>query len=119
MKHALTVPLLCAGCFVAGLAVSPRMGISTQEGTVAAPAALDGKGVFFSGDDLKRRFPAADNAGKFSADPDQATARTNNQLAWEPVYRFTYQRRQYFDPPQKNEVSGEMLNWAGSEMHEN
>ena len=116
----ITVPLLCAGCFVAGLAVSPHLRVSAQEGASAsAPTAIDGKGLFFSSEDLKKRFPMADKTGKFSNDPDQATAKTNNQLAWEPTYRFTYQRRQYFDPAQKNDVSGEMLNWAGSEMHEN
>ena len=110
-----------------GCSVSPRLQVAAQGRPGAplaapnspGPMAQDGKGLYFSSEELKKRFPPADKAGNFTADPDPATAKTQNNLAWEPTYRFTLQRRQYMEPARKNEVSGEMLHWAGSEMHEN
>ena len=116
MKRTLAIGLFGACCFVAGLALSPR-GIVVEAAVQAQPAApravVDGKGMFFSSEDIQKMFPPADKNGNLPP------TNISNHLAWDPSYRFTVMRRQYFEPARKSEATGEMLHYAGSEMHEN
>ena len=115
MRRSCAIGLFGAGCFLAGLMLSPRVMVveASAQAQPAAPRAIDGKGMFFSSEDIQRMFPPADKAGNLPP------MKISNHLAWDPFYRFTVMRRQYFEPAQKNEASGEMLHYAGSEMHEN
>lgn len=118
MKRMIPVALFGAACFLAGYMFHPHGSVAAQSQTAQAPApavrAVNGKGMYFSIDDIRKKFPPADSHGDFaSGDPG-----TPNHLAWAPEYRFTLMRRQYFDPPRKD-ATGEMEHYAGSEMHEN
>lgn len=116
MSRLLAIGLFGACCFLAGLTLSPGGVVTAQtsaQAQPAAPQAIDGKGVFFSSEDIQRLFPPADKKG------DLPPSSISNYLAWDPYYRFTVRRRPYFDPARKNEATGEMLRYAGSEMHEN
>jgi mannose-6-phosphate isomerase-like protein (cupin superfamily) len=74
---------------------------------------VDGEAMVFTNEQLEKMYPPADKAGQLpSGNP------TTN-LAWEPNYRLALMRRAHFDPPQKNEATGETMPYAGSEMHEN
>jgi mannose-6-phosphate isomerase-like protein (cupin superfamily) len=118
MKRLIPVVLTGAACFLAGYMFNPHGNVAAQGQTAQAPApavrAVNGKGMYFSIDDIRKKFPPADAHGDFApGDPG-----TPNHLAWAPEYRFTLMRRQYFDPPRKD-ATGEMEHYAGSEMHEN
>ena len=124
MKRLISVALFGAVCFLAGYMFSPHAGAAAQGQAAQAPLAapgppatrvVNGKGMYFPIDEIKKRFPPADAHGDFPQG-DQGAA---NHLAWAPEYRFTLMRRQYFDPPRKNANTGEMEHYVGSEMHEN
>ena len=124
MKRLIPGALFGAICFLAGYMVNPRAGVVAQSQATQANAttpgppgsrAVNGKGLYYSIDEIKRRFPPADGHGDFPpGDPG-----TTNHLAWAPQYRLTLMRRQYFDPPRKDPNTGEMEHYVGSEMHEN
>lgn len=128
MKRMIPAVLFGAACFLAGYMFSPRARVVAQGQAVQGPAAqaplaapgppstraVNGKGMYYSIDEVRKRFPPADAHGNF-APGDQGAA---NHLAWAPEYRFTLMRRQYFDPPRKD-ATGEMEHFVGSEMHEN
>jgi len=86
MKRLIPVVLFGAICFLAGYMLNPHTRVSAQGQTAPAPEvkAVNGKGMYFSIDDIKKRFPPADAHGDFAAgDPG-----TPNHLAWAPEYRF-------------------------------
>ena len=124
MKQLIPGALFGAVCFLAGYMVNPRAGVVAQSQATQANAttpgppgsrAVNGKGLYYSIDEIKRRFPPADAHGDFPPGDPGAT----NHLAWAPQYRLTLMRRQYFDPPRKDPNTGEMEHYVGSEMHEN
>ncbi len=120
MKHVISVVFFGAVCFFAGYSFSPRAHVAQAQSVTAAPApnavrAVNGKGLYYSIGEIKKRFPQADVHGDFATNDPGGT----NHLAWAPEYRFTLMRRPYFDPPKKNANTGEMEHYAGSEMHEN
>jgi mannose-6-phosphate isomerase-like protein (cupin superfamily) len=129
MKRMIPVALFGVVCFLAGYMFSPRARVAAQGQAAQGPAApaplaapgppstrvVNGKGMYYSIDEIKKRFPPADAHGDFPSG-DQGAA---NHLAWAPEYRFTLMRRQYSDPPRKNPNTGEMEHYVGSEMHEN
>jgi mannose-6-phosphate isomerase-like protein (cupin superfamily) len=118
MKRLIPVALFGTACFLAGYMFGTRSGVSAQSQAAAQPPAnraVNGKGLYYSIDDIKKRFAPADARGDF---PQGDTGATNH-LAWAPEYRFTLMRRQYFDPPRKSPTTGEMEHFVGSEMHEN
>jgi len=124
MKRMISAALFGAVCFLAGYAFSPHAGVAAQGQAAQAPLAtpgppatrvVNGQGMYYSIDEIKKKFPPADAHGDFPQG-DQGAA---NHLAWAPEYRFTLMRRQYFDPPRKNANTGEMEHYVGSEMHEN
>ena len=49
----------------------------------------------------------------------QHASLTVSTRGWDPFYRFTEMRRTYYDPPRKDPNTGEMISYAGAEMHEN
>ena len=128
MKRMIPVALFGAVCFLGGYMFSPRARVAAQgqaaqgqaaQAPLAAPGpaatrVVNGKGMYYSIDDIKKRFPPADAHGDFAPGDTGAAA----HLAWTPEYRFTLMRRQYFDPPRKD-ATGEMEHFVGSEMHEN
>ena len=122
MKRAISVALFGAVCFLAGYSFSPRGRVAQAQTATPAEApvatavkAVNGKGMYYSIGDIKKRFPQADAHGDFA----QGDSGGANHLAWAPEYRFTLMRRPYFDPARKNANTGEMEHYAGSEMHEN
>jgi len=123
MKRVICLTLFGTGCFYAGYALNPRGRVAAQgerqQEAIAAPGpsatrAVNGKAVYYSIDELKKKYPPADAHGNYAGEDNGAAV----HLAWAPEYRFTLMRRQYFDPPRKT-ATGEMLPYAGSEMHEN
>ena len=124
MKRVIPVALFGVVCFLAGYMFSPRARVAAQGPAAQAPVAtpgppstrvVNGKGMYFPIDEIKKRFPPADAHGDFPPGDQGAL----NHLAWTPEYRFTLMRRQYSDPPRKNPNTGEMEHYVGSEMHEN
>lgn len=123
MKRNISVGLFGAACFFAGYMFSSRADVSAQGKTVevtlagpgpAATRAVNGKGMYYSIDELKKKYAPADAHGNYSGSDKGGAV----QLAWDPEYRFTLMRRQWFDPARKDNT-GEMEHYAGSEMHEN
>jgi mannose-6-phosphate isomerase-like protein (cupin superfamily) len=89
----------------------PHVTLFAQATELPAPRAVDGKGMYFSSDFIKKAFPPARNGVL-------PPSTVSNHLAWDPFYRFTVMRREHHGTPRKH-ASGEMLPYAGSEMHEN
>jgi mannose-6-phosphate isomerase-like protein (cupin superfamily) len=123
MKRFTFLAMFGAACFFAGYMFSSHATVAAQgqaaQAGIAAPGppasrAVNGKGLYYSIDDIKKKFPPADAHGNY-APGDTGGA---NHLAWAPEYRFTLMRRQYFDPARKD-ATGELEHYAGSEMHEN
>jgi mannose-6-phosphate isomerase-like protein (cupin superfamily) len=119
MKRMTPVLLLCVG-YLAGLATIPHVTVVAQDQNMqgqgaqpAAPQAVDGKGMYFSSEYIKKMFPTADKNGKLPS------STISNHLAWDPSYRFTIMRRQHYGQPQKDPRSGEMILYSDAEMHEN
>ncbi|HEV2201925.1 MAG TPA: hypothetical protein VGR73_19065 [Bryobacteraceae bacterium] len=123
MKRFIPVALFGAVCFFAGYMFHPRVSVAAQERAAQAPLAapglpasraVNGKGFYYPIDEIKKKYPPADAHGNYAQGDTGSAA----HLAWTPEYRFTLMRRQYFDPPRKDNT-GEMEHFAGSEMHEN
>lgn len=119
MKRLICVASFGAVCFLAGYMFSPHAGVAAKgqaaQAPLAAPGppatkAVNGKGVYYSIDDIKKRFPPADAHGDFP----QGDQGGPGHLAWAPEYRFTLIRRQYFDSPRKNAKTGDALGGRNS-----
>lgn len=72
MKRFIAIVFFGAGCFFAGYMFSPRAGVAAQapQTPAAAPGpsaarAVNGKGMYFPIDDIKKRFPPAEYLGSW------------------------------------------------------
>src|SRR5260370_23152358 len=108
MKRVIAAVLFGGVCFLAGSTFSPYARVAAQGQAAPAPLAtpgppatrvVNGKGMYYSIDEIKKRFPPADAHGDFPQG-DQGAA---NHLAWAPEYRFTLMSSQYFDPTRQND----------------
>jgi mannose-6-phosphate isomerase-like protein (cupin superfamily) len=112
MKQAVVVGMLCAACYLAGRATTIGAGVSAQEPPAAAaaqapqPKAVPGQGVYFSIDEIKKRFVT----------PDKKGSQTN--IITDSYYRLAVQRRPYYDPPKETQTSKILSHWDDAEMHE-
>ena len=74
--------------YVLGLAPMQIPSVRAQaQAAPAAPRAVDGKGLYFSSEQIKKMFPPADKTGNLPP------STISNHLAWDPFYRFTVMRR--------------------------
>jgi mannose-6-phosphate isomerase-like protein (cupin superfamily) len=123
MKRVIPFGLICvAAGFLGGYVTSQRSVVIAQggdsykrSGLGPGPAASrfqDGKAYVILRDDVLKKFPPADKAGKV------AEGGPSSNLGWDPVYSLVVMRRPYMDPPQKLASTGELSHWAGAEMHE-
>jgi mannose-6-phosphate isomerase-like protein (cupin superfamily) len=117
MKRYIGIGLFCAG-YLAGMATmqhttvnaqapgQPYPGASLQAypGGPPAPRAEPGKWMYWSGDDLKKRFLVPGDV--------------STTLAWTPQYRLNVNRRAYLDPEKMTRTSKMMSHWDDAEMHE-
>src|SRR5271169_4558223 len=110
MKRAMFLALFGVTCFLAGLAVKPLVSVMAQgkiqaeEDAKTSAKAVPGKALYFSAEEIKKRF--------VDAAPQGAT-----HLAWDPAYRFTVMRRPYYETAKKMN-SGQVSHWDDAEMHE-
>ena len=121
MIKRLVYGLICAACYLAGVASNPRVAVTAQgqPGQQAQPGgggglralapptrAEHGKAMYFNIEDIKKKFT-------------NEKVMTATHLAWDPFYRFTVMTRAYYDPPRTMNVSKTISNWDDAEMHEN
>lgn len=110
MKRSMVAVLFGVICFLAGLSLKPLVTawaqgkIQAEEDAKASPRAVPGKAMYFSSEEIKKRF--------VDAAPQNAT-----HLAWDPAYRFTVMRRPYYETAKKMN-SGQVSHWDDAEMHE-
>jgi mannose-6-phosphate isomerase-like protein (cupin superfamily) len=105
MRRFVAVGLLCAGCCAAYWASGVRAGVAAQQ--VPHPAepgskAERGKGVYFSVDEIKKKF----------ANPGQTT------IFEDADYRFAVQTRTYHEPMKMTGTSKTLSHWDDADMHE-
>jgi mannose-6-phosphate isomerase-like protein (cupin superfamily) len=110
MKRSMLAVLFGAVCFLAGLSLKPlatawaQGKIQAEDDAKTSPRAVPGKAMYFSAEEIKKKF--------VDAAPQGAT-----HLAWDPAYRFTVMRRPYYETAKKMN-SGQVSHWDDAEMHE-
>lgn len=90
--------VVCAAPAFAQRAAMPKLGVFSGANRTPMPAgtpAASGEGMYWSGDDLKKAFPASKEV-------------TMGNFAWTPIYRLSVVQRPAYADSAK----------AGSEMHE-
>src|SRR4051812_31958857 len=107
------IPLVfCAGCLIgsllshgSGLAAqtTPPGTSATYPGGVVPPPQTNGKAMFWSAEDVKKRLTSQKDS--------------SNTLTWSPQYRLTLMKRDYLEPQQMTRVSKVMSHWGDGEMH--
>jgi len=131
VKRVIPFGVLCLAIgFLAGIASAPRNIAAAQSappergGLGPGPAATriaDGHAYIIAIDDLKQKFPPADQSGRL------APSTNSPDLGWDPVYSLSLLRSPYLDPPVKSPDTGNMVRWGvfsgekaayDAEMHE-
>lgn len=102
MRRFLFTAVLCAGAYFAGYEMNSNLSLKAQETVKPSLTLLEGKGMYWSGDDLK----------KF-VEPGKGTL-----IAATPIYRLNMWMREYYPEPKMTRVSKMMSHWDDAEMHE-
>ena len=117
MKRSISIGLLCAACYLAGLLTSQHVAAMGAMGqTSAQPTSgvralsppvniVNGQALYYSLNDVKRRFSTEKGL-------------TMTHLAFDPQYRLSVVTRPYYEPP-RTTAAKVTSHWDDAEMHEN
>jgi mannose-6-phosphate isomerase-like protein (cupin superfamily) len=106
MKRFFSVGLLFASCCLAYWAIDGRAGVAAQQRPEPAEPnskAEQGKGRFFSGDEIKKKY--GNQLGQMTILQDHD-------------YRFGVQTREYHEPMKVTGTSKVLSHWDDADMHE-